>query len=142
MIKKLMAIICIVTMLLSSTVFAYTRDVPSKESSEEETPAQEYRQQQAPQQPYQYEESGGSGVETMGYVFIAMGGAAAITGSTLAIATDKRLAGAIVGGAGAALGLAGSLMIMLGSSHHSYYGVSPTIDPLHQTYGLTLAANF
>jgi len=142
MIKKLMAIICLLTMLLSSTAFAYKRDVPSNEPSEEEAPAQEYRQQQAPQQPYQYEESGGRGVETMGYVFVALGGVAAITGSTLIAATDKNLAGAIVAGTGAALGLTGSLMIMLGAGHHSYYGVSPTIDPSHNTYGLALAANF
>lgn len=125
-------------MLISSNAFAYTRDVPSKEEPKE-APAEYYEPQQAPQPEYRYEESGGHGVVTAGYILTAVGGAAAITGSTFAVATDKHLAGVIVGAAGAALGLAGSLMIMFGSTH---YALGPTIDHTRGAYGLAMSGNF
>ena len=140
MMKKIMAIVCISAIFFASPAFAYKRDVPQKEGAEETT-TEEYKPEQAPQ-PVFKTTSGGNGVETFAYVLIGLGGAAAITGSTFAVATNKRLTGAIIGASGAALGLTGSLMLLLGSSHGGYYGLSPEVDPTHGTYGLAFAGNF
>jgi len=124
---------CIASILFASPAFAYKREAPPKGETEESEP------QQVTREEYDYS-YGRSGLVTAGYVFIALGGAAAIAGSTIAVATDKRLAGTIVGATGAALGLTGSFMILFGGQ--SGYALAPTIDPVHKTYGLTLAKNF
>jgi len=136
MIKKILTAICIATILIPYPAFAYKRDVPSEEKTSE---GQAWPQQTS--EPEHKYESGGDGLLTAGYVFIALGGAAAIAGSTIAVASDKRLAGAIVGSTGAALGLTGSLMILFGSGS-SGYGLAPAVDPAHGTYGLAMAAKF
>lgn len=128
MMKLFTAAICIVTILFASPAFAYKRD------------AKKGAPQQERQQGYNYDYGGGHGLMTMGYVFIALGGAAAIAGTTIVTATDKRLAGAIVGGSGAALGLAGTLMIIFGE--HGGYALAPAIDPTHRSYGLAMAGKF
>lgn len=137
MIKLFTVAICAVTILFASPAFAYKRDVGPKN----ETETEEGAPQQQPEE-YKYESGGGGGrgLLTMGYVCIALGGAAAIAGTTIVTASDKHLTGAIVGGAGAALGLAGTLMIVFGEQ--SSYGVGPTVNPSHGTYGLAMAGKF
>lgn len=142
--NRLIAIVCIIAVLCSSSAFAYKRDVPTKQepSTEEESTQESVESQQAvqPQYPQYPKESGGRGLEITGIVLTAIGGAAAIAGSTIAVASDKHTTGAIVAGAGAALGLTGSLLIMFGSS--SYYGLAPVVDPTSNTYGLSFGKNF
>ena len=138
MMKLFTAVICITTIVFASPAFAYKRDVQPKSDTEtQEAPSQEQYKYD-----YKYESGGGSGRGLMmaGYVCLALGGAAAIAGTTIVTATDKRLAGAIVGASGAALGLAGTLMIVFGGE--SGYGLGPSVDPSHGTYGLAMAGKF
>lgn len=138
--KKFIAVSCIATILFASLAFAYKRDVSVKsESDQTQTEGSEQEPQQAPQEEYNYG-SGGHGLFTAGYVCIAAGGAAAIAGTIIITGTDKRLTGVIVEGSGAALALAGTLMIVFGE--RSNYALAPTVNPAHNTYGLSFAANF
>lgn len=83
----------------------------------------------------------GRGVMIGGYVLAAAGSAAALAGSTLsAVSSSKRTTGIIIASSGAALGIAGGLMIMLGG--HMGLALAPTADPDRGAYGMALAANF
>ncbi|MFA5811777.1 MAG: hypothetical protein WC956_05545 [bacterium] len=142
--KKLISLICISMIFLASPAFAYKRDTGpepqggQQEGSTQQAPAQ---QSQASGDDYGYESGKGRGLVIAGYVLLVAGGMAAIAGSTIAAASDNhRTLGAIVGGSGAAVSLAGTLMVVFGGS--SGYALGPVIDPKHETYGLALAANF
>lgn len=143
------AIICIAVIVFASPAFAYKRDVPSKKVTTEESQAGEPVQkgdeeaaeevQETIEEDYSYQPRG-SGLVTTGYIFIGLGSAAAIAGSTIITATDKNITGAIISGGGAALALAGSMMILFGSREG--YAVAPVVDPKSGTYGIAAAANF
>lgn len=72
---------------------------------------------------------------TTGWILSLTGGMAAIGGSVyLAAKPDKRVTGAIIGGSGLALGLAGGLITMFGYHKRSdtegrAYSLAPAIDP-------------
>jgi len=143
---KLAAVICMFTMLVSQTAMAYSRGSqgysPAEQGDVETSPEPEeepYRDipeesEEAPQMP------GMSGTAIMGYVLLAIGGMGAIAGSTIITASDKNTLGAIILGGGAALSLAGTLMITLGG--HSGYAVGPAVDPKTNTYGVVVAKRF
>jgi hypothetical protein len=149
---KLAAFVCIITMLVTQTAMAYSRSsqgygstqAGTEEEAEEveivsDTDDESYRDipeesEEAPEMP------GMSGTAIMGYVFLALGGMGAIAGSTIITASDKNTLGAIILGGGAALSLAGTLMITLGG--HRGYAVGPAIDPKTNTYGVVVAKRF
>ncbi len=154
---RFVSIFCLATILFSPAAFAYDRSnqgysvaqaddeeyqagvPPDDEGVSEEKKAKDIEREI-------YEGSGGgdgggrSGAVIGGYVLIAVGGMAAIAGSTIIAATDKNVLGASIAAGGAAMGLAGSLMIMLGS--RSGYAVGPAVDPSSGSYGLALAKRF
>lgn len=141
MMKKIVAFVCIFTFLAVSQVLAYKRDVP-KQQTQDET-ATEEPQQETKEKHEDYSYGGGhSGMAIAGYIFIAMGSAAAIAGSTILTATDKNMTGAIVSASGAALGLAGTLFLVFGSHGSSYGAVGPAVDPAKDTYGLAFSGKF
>lgn len=145
---KLAAVICMLTMLITQTAVAYSRGAQgygSTQAEEEDveivadTEEEPYRDipeesEEAPEMP------GMSGTAIMGYVLLAIGGMGAIAGSTIITASDKNTLGAIILGSGAALSLAGTLMITLGG--HSGYAVGPAVDPKSNTYGVVVAKRF
>ena len=145
---KLAAIICIFTMLFSSTAMAYSRGSQGYGHTQEEGVEVEV-EPEAEDKPYREipEESeeapkgpGMVGMAITGYVFLVLGGLGAIAGSTMITASDKNTLGAIILGSGAAMSLAGTLMITLGG--HSGYAVGPALDPKSNTYGVVVAKKF
>ncbi len=143
MIRSLIAIMAILTMLITSTAYAYKSDeYKSSDIEEEQTDTQEETandQEGEIADEEEYPDGGASGVMIGGYVLLAVGGLAAIAGSTILSTTDKTVLGASLSAGGAAAGLAGSLMIIFGSRT---YAVGPTIDPKSGTYGVALAKRF
>jgi hypothetical protein len=143
---KLAAIICIFTMLVSQTAIAYSRSTQGYGSVEAEDVEAEPVPEEEPYRdiPVESEEApevpGMGGTAIMGYVFLSLGGMGAIAGSTIITASDKNTLGAIILGSGAALSLAGTLMIMLGG--HGGYAVGPVVDPKSNTYGVVVAKRF
>lgn len=159
---KLAAVICMITMLVSSSAFAYSRDsqgyggsdsesreMPAEEEAEEMAEAEAIMRdapQEAEEKPYRdIQESEGepdfgmSGMQIGGYVLVTIGGLAAITGSTMLSTSSHKTLGAIIMGSGAAMGLGGSLMIMFGGRS---YAVVPRVDPKSGTYGVMLSKRF
>lgn len=130
MTKKIAAVACIIAMFCASPVFSYQRDVRSNQNEQDESGPS----------PVPEERGGGRGLMIAGYTMIGLGGAAAIAGSALAMTNSKRTAGIIVGSSGAAIGLAGSIMLLF--SAHDGYAIAPQIDPIKNQYGLAFAANF
>ncbi len=143
---KIAAVICIFTMLASSTAMAYSRDSQGYGRTQEEGVEVEPEADDKPYRdiPVESEEApevpGMSGTAITGYVFLVLGGLGAIAGSTMMTASDKNTLGAIILGSGAALSLAGTLMITLGG--HSGYAVGPAVDPGSNTYGIVVAKSF
>ncbi len=133
MARKLVALLCLLTLLWALPASAYKRDAsfPDQEESSEE-PAE----QPASVSPPSF---GVSGSHVAGYLMIGVGGAAAIAGSTIVATTHKNVLGASIGAGGAVLSLVGSLLLMMTPSG---YALAPQIDPEHQSYGLAVAANF
>jgi hypothetical protein len=131
-----MVLILSASMLLSTQALAWHRDLPDDSGAEVEgsAPAPE----PAPHE-VRYREPG-QGVVTAGYVFLGVGGLAAIAGSTIIAMGNHNTMGVVVGGSGAAVSLAGTLMILLGGQ--GGYALAPVIDPGRKSYGMTLAANF
>lgn len=127
--RKLVALLCLLTLFWALPASAYKRDASlsdQEESSEEP----------APVSPPSF---GVSGSHVAGYLMIGVGGAAAIAGSTIVATTHKNVLGASIGAGGAVLSLVGSLLLMMTPSG---YALAPQIDPEHQSYGLAVAANF
>lgn len=89
-----------------------------------------------------------SAMITTGWVLSLTGGVAAIGGSVfLAAKSDKRVIGAIIGGSGLALGLAGGLVTMFGyhkrtDTESRAYSLAPAIDPERGTYALAYSVQF
>ena len=144
---KIAAIICIFTMFVSSTAMAYSRGTQgygSTQAEEEEveivTDTDDKPYRDIPEESEEAPTPGMSGMAITGYVFLVMGGLGAIAGSTMITASDKNTLGAIILGSGAALSLAGTLMITLGG--HSGYAVGPAVDPKSNTYGVVVAKRF
>ena len=146
---KLAAVICIFTMLVSSTAFAYSRGSQGYgEIQAEETDVGAQTQAEPDEEPYQDiqeteempEVPGMSGTQIGGYVLITLGGLAAIAGSTIITATDKDILGASILAGGAAMSLGGTLMIMLGG--RGGYAVGPAVDPKRGSYGVLVAKRF
>jgi hypothetical protein len=144
--KSLISLVCIVAVLSATPAFAYKRDTGGVQTASGEGSAQQAPTTQAPPAPWEqdsHDDSGssGGGMVTAGYVFLIVGGMAAIAGSTMIAASDNhRTSSAIIAGSGAALSLAGSLMIMLGGN--SGYALAPSVDPSTKSFGVALAANF
>lgn len=151
--SKLAAIICIFTMLTSSSAFAYSRDSQGygdvqAEEVEVETEIETQTETEIDEEPYRDiqeteeppEMPGMSGTVIGGYVLITLGGLAAIAGSTIISTSDKNTLGAIVLGGGAVMSLGGTLMIMLGS--RGGYAVGPVVDPKGGAYGVMVAKRF
>jgi len=146
--KKLMVIFCIISFIFSLPAFAYKKETHPKSSgaqkkqeeqvqtSEEKT---EKKDEEEIEDVYTYKRPG-SKLITTGYIFIGVGSAAAIVGSTMITATDKDITGAIISGSGAMLALAGSMMVLFGS--HEGYAFGPMINPKRGAYGIAVAANF
>jgi hypothetical protein len=134
---------CLLAFLMASPALAYRRDVqgqPAASAAAGEAPEGQPEPGQG-QHPSDWDTGspGGSGTVTWGYVLLGVGGAAAIAGSTIVAATDKRTTGIIVGSAGATMSLVGTMMIMMGGRG---YAVGPAVDPGSGSYGLAVAANF
>jgi len=149
--NKAAAALCIFSILFPSSAFAYSRgsqgygEIQAEETEVEtgaqaETEAEEMPSGEIQETEEPPEVPGMSGTVIGGYVLITVGGLAAIAGSTIITASNKDTLGAIVLGSGAAMGLAGSLMIMLGS--RSGYAVGPAVDPASGTYGVVVAKRF
>lgn len=140
MIRKLVAVCCLVTILFASPAFAYKRDAPAEDDSASESseppatswPVEGQEDEGPPKLP-------GNGTRIGGYILIFTGGLAAIAGSTIIATTHHNTLGICLDAGGAVMGLGGSLMLMLGSSG---YAVGPRIDPARKSYGLAVAANF
>lgn len=131
MTKKIAAVVCLFTMFCASPALSYQREARSNQDTQEE----------ARPEPIPEERNRGYGLMIAGYTMIGLGGAAAIAGSAIATASSsRRLTGVIVGSSGAAIGLAGSLMLLFSS--HEKYSITPQIDPIKNQYGLAFAANF
>jgi len=146
MMKRVISVICLLSVLFALPVYAYKRDVPSRETvtTEEEggSTAGEPQQEKIKEEDYSYGGGSGHGMVIAGYIFIGLGSAAAIAGSTILTATDKNLTGAIVSASGAALGLTGTMFLIFGSREESYYGLGPSVDPANKSYGLAFSGNF
>ena len=157
--KKIAAVICLMSILVPSSSFAYSRssqgysNVDSQEAEWQTTEGSKERsaeeaqrelegksEHQPPRAPEGELESRMSTTAILGYVMITVGGLAAIGGSTILATTSKRTLGASIAAGGAAVGLAGSMMLMFGQRRT--YGVSPAIDPESGTYGVVLAKRF
>jgi hypothetical protein len=149
---KLAAGICIVSLCATSTALAYDRSTNGYSSAQAETQDgasstnfEGKSVEEIEKEIYSQERSGGGGGGpggTMigGYVLLALGGVTAIAGSAILAATDHRVLGISLASGGAAMSLAGTLMITLGS--HSGYSMGPSVDPKHGTYGVVLAKKF
>ena len=142
---KFAAVICIFTMFVSSTAMAYSRGSQGygpiqEEGVEAEPEAEDKPYRDIPVESEEAPTPGMSGMAITGYVFLVLGGLGAIAGSTMITASDKNTLGAIILGGGAALSLAGTLMITLGG--HSGYAVGPAVDPKSNTYGVVVAKRF
>lgn len=153
--KTIAAVISIVSLFTTTTVFAYDRanngysqTSPAAEETEAAASTTNYEDKSIEEiekdiYGHQREGGGGGGLGgTMigGYVLLALGGVTAIAGSAIVAATDHRTLGISLASGGAAMSLAGTLMITLGS--RSGYSMGPTVDPKHGTYGLQLAKKF
>jgi hypothetical protein len=145
MMRILTAILCIMTLLFASTAYAYKSDVKqlsAVQAEDEETQgkAPEGKEEQKQKEGEgDYPEGGTSGMMIGGYVLIAVGGLAAIAGSTILTATDKDILGVSLSAGGGALGLAGSLMLIFGSRT---YDIGPAVDLKNGTYGVRFAKRF
>ncbi|MFA4974163.1 MAG: hypothetical protein WC683_16255 [bacterium] len=145
--KIIITILCILTLTIPSVAGAYKRDArPYQESAAEEPHADEGTQpadDDIRRKTEEIEKEGGGGMggmAIMGYALITVGSMAAIAGSTILAATDKNLLGASISGGGAAMALAGTLMVTLGS--RGSYAAGPAIDPATGTYGVMVAKRF
>lgn len=132
MIKKAISLVCIATFFCAVPAFSYQREKQQSRSVE---------QQPVPSGASEETNGGdGNGLLIASYAFIGLGSAAAIAGSAIATASSKKTLGVIVGSSGAALGLAGSFMLLFAA--RKSYGLAPKIDPANNSYGLIFAANF
>jgi len=144
--KKTLATLCILTMLIPSIAGAYTRD--SQGYSKDEPQATEPQEgTEAPAGKDQGEEKPGEDYGTgmsssliWGYVLITAGGLAAITGSTIIATGHNDVLGISLSSGGAAMALAGTLFITLGS--HGGYAAGPSVNPKSGTYGIMVAKRF
>ncbi len=148
MIRSLLAVTCVLTMLITSTAYAYKKDTYKSSNSSDildimeeqpEAPEDTPGEKEGESDEEDYPNGGPSGMMIGGYVLIALGGMAAIAGSTILMTTDKNLLGASISAGGAAVGLAGSMMLIFGSRS---VAVGPTIDPKTGTYGVMVAKRF
>jgi hypothetical protein len=142
---KLAAVICIFTMFISQAAMAYSRGSQGyghiqEEGVEAEPEPDDKPYRDIPEESEEAPTPGMSGMAITGYVFLVLGGLGAIAGSTMITASNKDTLGAIILGGGAALSLAGTLMITLGG--HSGYAVGPAVDPKSNTYGVVVAKRF
>lgn len=149
---KLTALVTLFSMLAAPAALAYDRTESgyrSAEAEEEETPLprdfedksiEEIERDIYRRQHEEGEVHGPGGTIIGGYVLLALGGVTAIAGSTIIAATDHNVLGVSLAGGGAALSLAGTLMITLGS--HGGYAVGPSVDPKRGAYGVVLAKKF
>lgn len=127
-------------LLLPSVACAYSRDSQGYTQGRPEGVQSEDEARPAPADRGEETGQGMSSSHIWGYVLLTVGGMAAIAGSTMIAATDEDVIGACVSGGGAAMALAGTLLITFGS--HGGYAAGPSIDPKSGTYGVVLARRF
>jgi len=139
--SSIVSTVCVLLMLISMPAFGYSRDNQGYGGVQQEGAQAEASKapKDAPDEDWDDYGGGPSGMMIGGYVLLAVGGAAAIAGSTIVATTDKDVLGACVAAGGGAMSLAGTLMITLGSRS---YAIAPAVDPKSGTYGLALASRF